>query len=143
MFWKSNKVLDIFEKQLWLYDCRSIQSKKEIHSNRKFGSHCFCKIKKPNKNFLKLHSLRVGWRNLCLFPVVLLCNFFLAVNRFWFYILLMYLEYHKVVVFCMFFWFWREIVFGVMYILSSLQYSCAVVSVFWRKIGFSVTYLCT
>ncbi len=32
----------------------SIQSKKEIHSKRKFGSHCFCKIKKPNKNFLKL-----------------------------------------------------------------------------------------
>jgi hypothetical protein len=31
---------------------------------------------------------------------VLLCNFFLAVNRFWFYILLMYLEYQKVVVFC-------------------------------------------
>jgi hypothetical protein len=27
------------------------------------------------------------------------------------------------------FWFWREIVFGVMYILS-VQYSCAVVSVF-------------
>ncbi len=32
------KVLDIFEKQ----------------SCRKFGSHCFGKIKKPNKNFLKL-----------------------------------------------------------------------------------------
>ncbi len=32
------KVLDIFEKR----------------SCRKFGSHCFCKIKKPNKNFLKL-----------------------------------------------------------------------------------------
>jgi hypothetical protein len=28
------------------------------------------------------------------------------------------------------FWFWREIVFGVMYVLS-VQYSCAVVSVFW------------
>ncbi len=54
MFWKSNKVLDIFEEQSWLYGCRSIQSKKEIHSNRKFGSHCFWKKKKPNKNFLKL-----------------------------------------------------------------------------------------
>ncbi len=32
------KVLDIFKKR----------------SCRKFGSHCFCKIKKPNKNFLKL-----------------------------------------------------------------------------------------
>jgi hypothetical protein len=31
-----------------------MQRKKEIHSNRKFRSHCFCKIKKPNKNFLKL-----------------------------------------------------------------------------------------
>ncbi len=28
------------------------------------------------------------------------------------------------------FWFWQEIVFGVMYVLS-VQYSCAVVSVFW------------
>ncbi len=28
------------------------------------------------------------------------------------------------------FWFWREVVFGVMYVLS-VQYSCAVVSVFW------------
>ncbi len=54
MFRKSNKVLDIFEKQSCLYGCRSIQSKKEIQANRKFGSHCFCKIKKPNKNFLKL-----------------------------------------------------------------------------------------
>ncbi len=54
----------------------------------------------------------------------------------------MYLEYHKVVVFCQFFWFWREIVFGVTYILSGVQYSCAVVSVFWWEIGFSFTYLC-
>ena len=28
------------------------------------------------------------------------------------------------------FWFWQEIVFGVMYVFR-LQYSCAVVSVFW------------
>jgi hypothetical protein len=28
------------------------------------------------------------------------------------------------------FWFWREIVFDIMYVLS-VQYSCAVVSVFW------------
>ena len=28
------------------------------------------------------------------------------------------------------FWFWQEIVFGVMYVLS-VEYSCAVVSVFW------------
>ncbi len=31
---------------------------------------------------------------------------------------------------CVSFWFWRDIVFGDMYILS-VQYSCAVVSVFW------------
>jgi hypothetical protein len=45
----------------------------------------------------------------------------------------MYLEYHTVVV-LFFFWFWREIVFGVTYVLS-VQYSCAVVSVFllWRE----------
>jgi hypothetical protein len=61
---------------------------------------------------------------------VLLCQFFvLAGNRFWFYILLMYLEYHTVVVLCYFFWFWQEIVFVVTYVLS-VQYSCAVVSVF-------------
>jgi hypothetical protein len=36
----------------------------------------------------QIHLLRMGWRNL--FPVVLLCQFFvLAGNRFWFYILLM------------------------------------------------------
>ena len=35
---------------------------------------------------------------------------------------------------CVSFWFWREIVFGVTYVLS-VQYSCAVVSVFllWRE----------
>ncbi len=61
----------------------------------------------------------MGWRNLFSFPVVLLCQFFvLAGNRLWFYVLLMYLgvSYHKVVVLCQFFWFWREIVFGVSYI---------------------------
>ncbi len=46
----------------------------------------------------------------------------------------MYLEYHTVVVLCYFFSFWREILFGVTYVLS-VQYSCAVVSVFllWRE----------
>jgi hypothetical protein len=47
----------------------------------------------------QIHLLCMGWRNL--FPVVLLFQFFfLAGNRFWFYILLMYLEYHTVVVLC-------------------------------------------
>jgi hypothetical protein len=40
-----------------------------------------------------------------------------------FYILLMYLEYHTVVMLCSVFWLWREIVFGVTYVLS-VQYSC-------------------
>ncbi len=44
-----------------------------------------------------IHLIRVGWRNL--FPVVLLCQFsVLAGNRFCFYTLLVYLEYHTVVV---------------------------------------------
>ena len=42
-----------------------------------------------------------AWAGGTFFPVVLLFQFFvLAGNRFWFYILLMYLEYHTVVVLC-------------------------------------------
>ncbi len=60
---------------------------------------------------------------------MLLCQFsVLAGNRFWFYILLTYLEYHTGVVLCYFFLIWQEIVFGT-YVLS-VQYSCAVVSIF-------------
>ncbi len=77
-----------------------------------------------------------AWAGGTFFPVVLLCQFLvMAGNRFWFYIPpTMYLEYHTVVVLCQFFWFWREIIFGVTYILS-VQYSCAVVSFFllWRE----------
>ncbi len=44
---------------------------------------------------------RCAWAGGTFFPVVLLCQFFVQVgNRFWFYILLMYLEYHTVVVLC-------------------------------------------
>jgi hypothetical protein len=83
-FLLAQKVFDIFEKWLWLYGCRSIQSKKEIHSNRKFGSHCFCKIKKPNKNFLKLKCEIYSnqWPDDCtFFPIVIFfsrnwCSFF-------------------------------------------------------------------
>ncbi len=50
----------------------------------------------------------------------------------------MYLEYHTVVVLCDFFWFWQEIVFGVTYVLS-IQYSCAVVSVFVVVAGKFIT----
>ncbi len=40
-----------------------------------------------------------AWAGGTFFPVVLLCQFLvLAGNRFWFYILLMYLEYNTVVV---------------------------------------------
>jgi hypothetical protein len=55
--------------------------------------------------------------------VLLVQCFVLAGNRFWFYILLMYLEYHTVVVLCFFFLLWQEIVFGVTYVLS-VQDSC-------------------
>ncbi len=75
----------------------------------------------------------------------------------------MYLEYHTVVVLCYFFWFWREIVFGVTYVLS-VQYSCGGCAIvittgrkksssclsgglcccvsfwLWREIGFGCTY---
>jgi hypothetical protein len=44
---------------------------------------------------------RFAWAGGTFFPVVLLCQVFvLAGNRCWFYILLMYLEYHTVVVLC-------------------------------------------
>ncbi len=44
---------------------------------------------------------RFAWAGGTFFPVVVLFQFFvLAGNRFWFYILLMYLEYHTVVVLC-------------------------------------------
>ncbi len=78
----------------------------------------------------------MGWRNL-FSSCAVVSVFVLAGNRFWFYILPMYLEYHTVVVLCYFFLFWREMVFGVMYVLS-VQYSCAVVSVFCcgRKVNF-------
>ncbi len=47
----------------------------------------------------QIDLLRMGWRNF--FPVVLLSQFLvLAGNRFWFYILLMYLEYNTVVLLC-------------------------------------------
>ncbi len=47
---------------------------------------------------------RYAWAGGTSFPAVLLCQFsVLAGNRFWFYILLMYLEYHTVVVLCQFF----------------------------------------
>ncbi len=55
------------------------------------------------------------------------------------YYIYMYSEYKTVVVLCQFFLIWREIVFGVTYVLS-VQYSCAVVSVFWlwREIVFNL-----
>ncbi len=70
----------------------------------------------------RIHSLHVGWRN---FFSSYVCQFVvLAGNRFWFYIL-MYLEYKYSCGVVLVFWFWREIVFGVTYVLS-VQYCCAV-----------------
>ncbi len=75
---------------------------------------------------------RCAWAGGTIFPVVLLCQFLvLAGNSFWFYLLCTYVlrvQYSCGVV--LVFWFWQEIVFGVMYVLS-VQYSCAVVLVFW------------
>jgi hypothetical protein len=71
---------------------------------------------------------RCAWAGGTFFPVVVLCQFLvLAGNRFWFYIL-MYLEYNTCGV-VLVFWFCWEIVFSVTYVLS-VQYRCAVVSVF-------------
>ncbi len=47
----------------------------------------------------RIHLLCVGWRNL-FSSCAVVSVFVLAGNRFWFYILLMYLEYHTVVVLC-------------------------------------------
>jgi hypothetical protein len=49
--------------------------------------------------------------------------------------ILMYLEYHTVVVLCQFFWFWWEIVFGT-YVLTI--HSCGVVLVFLVLAGNSI-----
>jgi hypothetical protein len=49
----------------------------------------------------RLKHTRYTWAGGTFFPVVLLCQFsVLAGNRFWFYILFMYLDYHTVVVLC-------------------------------------------
>ena len=71
--------------------------------------------------------LRVGWRNL--FSSCAVVSVFgsggeqvLVLHT----IYVLRVSHHTVVVLCQFFWFWREIVFGVTYILS-VQYSCAVV----------------
>ncbi len=55
--------------------------------------------------------------------VVRLCQFFFVAGK-----LILY-EFSCSIRFFFFFWFWREIVVGVTYVLS-VQYSCAVVSVF-------------
>jgi hypothetical protein len=51
----------------------------------------------------------------------------------------MYSEYNTVVMLCWVFCFWWEIVFDVTYVLS-VQYCCAIVSVFWlwREIVFKM-----
>ncbi len=82
------------------------------------------------KKRIYIHSLRVGWRNIFSSCAVVSDYWFLAGNRFWCY-LIRYLEYNTYSCgsVCVF-WFWREIVFGVTYVLS-VQYTCAGVSVFW------------
>jgi hypothetical protein len=81
----------------------------------------------------QMHLLRVGWRNF--FLVVLLCQcFVLAGNRFWFYILLMYLEYHTVV-FCVSFFGCGGKYFFVF--RTHLVYK----TVFWQKVNFVWIFL--
>jgi hypothetical protein len=65
---------------------------------------------------------RFAWAGGIFSPVILLCQFLvLAGNRFWFYILLMYLGYRTIGGVVLFFvLFWQEIVFGVKYVLSNL-----------------------
>ena len=53
--------------------------------------------------------------------------------------ILMYLEYHTVVVLCQFFWFWREIVFGT-YVLHTVVVLCWFFW-FWQEIVFDVMYI--
>ncbi len=76
------------------------------------------------------HSLRVGWRNLptlCvgwrnLFSSCAIVSVFCSGRKLVLVVhTTMYLEYHTVVVLCQLFWFWRDIVFGVTYVLS-VQY---------------------
>ncbi len=73
---------------------------------------------------------RFAWAGGTFFPVVLLCQFLvLAGHRFWLYILRSTQSSIQVWYCVSFFWFWREIVFGVTYALS-VQYSCAVMPFF-------------
>ncbi len=80
----------------------------------------------------QIHSLRVGWRNF--FQLWYCVSFwFWREIGFGLHTYVLRVQYSCGVV--LVFWFWQEIVFGVTYVLS-VQYSCAVVSVFWlwRKI---------
>ncbi len=78
----------------------------------------------------RIHLLRVGWSNFFSSCAVI------SVVRFWREIgfgvtyLLYVLRVQYSCGVVLVFWFWWEIVFGVTYVLS-VQYSCAVVSVFW------------
>ncbi len=71
------------------------------------------------------------WAGGICFSVLLLCQILvLAGNRFWFYILT-YLEYNTVVVLCLFFGSGGKYFLVLVTYVLSVQYSCAVVSVFW------------
>ncbi len=70
------------------------------------------------RNALAKHSLRVGWRNF--FSSCAVVSVFGSGGKSVLVYILMYLEYHTVVVLCQFFCFWREIVFGT-YVLIMLS----------------------
>ena len=88
----------------------------------------------------QIHLLCVGWRNLFSFPVVLLCQFFVLVgNRF--------VLRSTIMLRCcvQFFWFWRETVFGVLYLWYLLYNTVVQLCQFLVLVGngFDFTYLRT
>jgi hypothetical protein len=70
----------------------------------------------------QIHSLLVGWRNF--FSSCAVMSVFGSGGKQFLVYILMYLEYHTVVVLCQCFWFWWEIVFGT-YVLT-IQLWCYV-----------------
>ncbi len=79
----------------------------------------------------------MGWRNF--FSSCAVLSVFGSGEKQVLVYILMYLEYHRVVVLCQFFWFWREIVFGT-YVLHTVVVLCQFF-LFWQEIVFGVTYV--
>jgi hypothetical protein len=76
----------------------------------------------------QIHLLHVGWRNF--FSSCAVVSVFGSGRKLVLVLQTCVLSVQYSCGVVLFFWFWREIVFVVMYVLS-VQYSCAVVSVIW------------